>query len=344
MSMKADGFSGEMGVSSARSETASVGPRATAQQASAAHTRRFEQIYQQRGGKRRPDAAGDVFADAGLGAGAQGVADLLAGRVAGETEPAPPSVEPSQAAPEVRVVLTLPRAVPTQPAAVSHDAASVASDPTTTQPRASVPVATEPPNLAAIEPAPVRPDTAGNLADAELAQLARRVIVRQAPETNVSAAPGDAILHGWQRLTGEPVHTQTPAQPVSRLAGAVEMWLSRNQGTHPAVRQARFEVVLPQGEIAQIQVHRDGDGLQVRLTGPGDQINTWLHENSQALQQRLQQRTGLDVAVRVDGHGGHDPHQDGRSRQQRDLYQELDDDGARFNRPLRQSHGKRGSR
>ncbi len=343
MAIKADGFSGDLGINSTRGDAASVRPRTTPQRAAPAETRRFEQAYQQRGGKRRLDQTHDPLAGAVPGAGEQGVATILAGLA--ETEPAaPPKTNLAVVVPaEPRIAL--PSQQPSSGLVAQHGSDPLAAMAAAPDGKATAPVSVAAASKPLTEPnmdmAAAGREISANLGEDGLAALARKVIVRREPQSRDAAAPGDAILHGWQRLAGDAVKSTASANQVGRLAGAVEMWLARTQGAEPAVQQARFEVVLPHGDVAKIQVHRDGDGLQIRLAGSGDQVNTWLHDHSQALQQRLQQRTGLDVAVRVDAHAGQDAHQDGRSRQQRDLYQELDD-SARFNRPLSQSQSKRG--
>lgn len=345
MAIKADGLSGDLGINSARAEAAPVRPGTAPRQAPPAATRRFEQAYQQHGGKRRLDQTRDPLAAGVLGAGEHGAAAVLAGQVTAEPTTAPKTNAGLVVTAEPRI--TLPSQQPS-PGSVGQagseplSARVTAHDGKAPSPVA-VPTATKPSIEPKIDIAAAGREISANLGEDGLAALARRVIVRREPQSRDAAAPGDAILHGWQRLGGDTVTSTSPANQVGRLAGAVEMWLARTQGAVPAVQQARFEVVLPQGDVAKIQVFRDGDGLQIRLAGSGDQVNTWLHDHSQALQQRLQQRTGLDVAVRVDTHAGQDNQQDGRSRQQRDLYEELNDDGARFNRPLPQIQTKRGA-
>ncbi|CAM2009309.1 hypothetical protein [Acanthopleuribacter pedis] len=183
------------------------------------------------------------------------------------------------------------------------------------------------------------------IADPILAQVAKRVVVRRGEAgTTPAHAPGDAVLQGLQRAAAGAEAQVSENSPVNRLAGSIEMWLARPRGEELGPRQARFEINLGQGQTAQIQVVHDGDQLRVNLAAPNEQLRAWLQDNGGALQQRLQQRGGLNVEVRIGGQTFSGDSHDGRSRQQRDIFEELNDDGARFNKPLHMLYGKRGSR
>lgn len=274
----------------------------------------------------------------------------------GEEPVALPLLAGPDAKPTVEATLTEPKflpeqPLPTKPTLVTRDGAA----------RAPLGSAATP-NLVGDTQTPLKTETASTqlkgesapetvlggdldlMADPALAKLAKRVVVRRGEQPTTTAhAPGDAVLHGLQRMAGGGEMQTTETSPVNRLAGAVEMWLARPRGEELGIRQARFEVVLPQGQTAQIQVIHDGDQLRVNLNAPNEQLRAWLQDNSSALQQRLQQRGGLNVEVRIGGQAFDGDPRDGRSRQQRDVYEELNDDGARFNKPLHMLYGKRGS-
>jgi type III secretion system needle length determinant len=84
------------------------------------------------------------------------------------------------------------------------------------------------------------------------------------------------------------------------------------------VRITLKEDVLPQTEI---QIVRDGDSLTVKLTTRNADANLFLSAHQAELKERLGQRLNIDINLSLEY-----DQRDGRSRGQRNLYEEMEGD------------------
>ena len=126
---------------------------------------------------------------------------------------------------------------------------------------------------------------------------------------------GDAILRG---LSGEgKAEAVQPKSDAERLQGMVDKVLvSASEADGKEVRIQLKESILPGTEI---RMTRDDAGLKLQLLTSQQSSMNFLSDHKDNLQQTLAQRLSTDVQVDLSYQEGGD----GRSRERRDMYEEM---------------------
>lgn len=139
--------------------------------------------------------------------------------------------------------------------------------------------------------------------------------------TPSAASLGDSILNSLQRESITANASDQPSAP-ARLTELVDQVVERilvaDEATDvkPEVRMMLKDSLLPETEVV---LSRDGAALQVRFLTRSEDAAQWLSVHQQSLQEQLSNNLQCQVSVDVSGE-----QQDGRSRGQRDAYDEME--------------------
>lgn len=138
---------------------------------------------------------------------------------------------------------------------------------------------------------------------------------------------GDAILKSFGSPAGEAAGKTgmvTAAESLNKLAGEVASRILVSDPAYSGNMEVRIQLkdsILPGTEVQITQV---GDQVQIKIVTESNRSYDVLSTNSELLKSQLEQLLdGRNVSVEVSMQSGADTNPDGRSRQQRDLAEEM---------------------
>lgn len=140
---------------------------------------------------------------------------------------------------------------------------------------------------------------------------------------------GDSILQAFQSRTvstsKEPAAAMASRSKISDVATQIADRILVSDPSLDGKQEVRIQLkesVLPGTEV---RISKEGGSIRVELTTVNADSYRFLAEQQTGLQDHLKTRLGENVQVQVTTAETQGDTQDGRSRQQRDLYEELQD-------------------
>ena len=144
--------------------------------------------------------------------------------------------------------------------------------------------------------------------------------------THVMPQGGDAILRAFQGPPPPPVSPEqaaSPLYPVAREIADTILVSDTSAGGREEVRITLKDSVLPRTEV---RIYKDGGEIHVEMVTTSANSHDLMSGRKGELIQVLKERVGENVSVDVKFSQSGQDHGDGRSRQQRSVYDELEED------------------
>jgi type III secretion system needle length determinant len=144
-----------------------------------------------------------------------------------------------------------------------------------------------------------------------------------------SRSPSEAILQSLQTrsCSDSPAMADgVPSSPsISKVAQEIAdriLVSDISRGGGEEVRISLKDSVMPGTEI---RIVKEGESIRVEILTTSNESHRLLSDHRGALQEALKERVSDSVSVEVKFHESEEEHRDGRSRQQRNLYEEMEE-------------------